>query len=255
MPSRDALLEIDVGRGDDAHVDAGRPRFADRQDLPLLEEAQELRLDVERQVADLVEEDRAAGRGADDARLIGDRAGEAAAPVPEQLAVGQLARRAGAVVGEEHRFAARRAGVDRARDQILAGAALAGDQHRQVAALEALDQIGDALHRGAGADEPGNQRLERPLDRAGDRLGRPLARGAELESLAQHGAQRAEPLQRRAARTAAPPRPPRSRGADPSRPIVSTAISGVDGRRRPIAPPRRPWRAPSRASQPAAATT
>ena len=118
---------------------------------------------------------RAAGGGAEHARLIGDRAGEAAAPVAEQLAVGQLAGRAGAVVGQEHRVAARRPGVDGARDQVLAGAALAGDEHRQVAALQALDLIGDALHRGAGADEPGNQRLERSLDRA-RRPARPDAR-------------------------------------------------------------------------------
>ena len=149
----DALLEIGVGRGDDADVDALRPRVADRQHLALLEEPQQLRLHVERQVADLVEEERAADRGPQHAGLIGDRAGEAAAAVAEQLAVGQLARRARAVVGQEHVRAARRSGVNRARDEVLAGAALAGDQHGQVVALQPLNLIGDALHRGAGADE------------------------------------------------------------------------------------------------------
>ena len=60
----DALLEIGVGRGHDADVDARGTRLADRQDFPLLEEAQQLRLHVDRQVADLVEEERAADRGA-----------------------------------------------------------------------------------------------------------------------------------------------------------------------------------------------
>ena len=56
----DALLEIGVGRGDDPDVDPLRARVADRQHLALLEEPQQLRLHVERQVADFVEEQRAA---------------------------------------------------------------------------------------------------------------------------------------------------------------------------------------------------
>ena len=52
----DPLLEIGVGRREHAHVDRLRPRFPDRHDLALLEESQQLRLDVERQVADFVEE-------------------------------------------------------------------------------------------------------------------------------------------------------------------------------------------------------
>ena len=103
---RDPLLEVGVGGRDDADVDARRARLADRHDLPLLEESQQLRLHVERQIADLVEKDRAADGGADHAGLVGHRAGEAAAPVAEQLAVGELAGRAGAVVGQEHRGAA-----------------------------------------------------------------------------------------------------------------------------------------------------
>ena len=95
-----------------------------------------------------------------------DRAGEAAAAMAEQLAVGELARRGRAVVGQERGGAARRADVDGARDQLLAGAALAGDQHRQVVALQPLNLIDDARHRGAGAEESRQQRLERALDRA-----------------------------------------------------------------------------------------
>ena len=64
----DALFEVGVGGGDHAHVDALRPRLADRHDLALLEEAQQLRLHVERQVADFVEEQRAARRRAHQTR-------------------------------------------------------------------------------------------------------------------------------------------------------------------------------------------
>ena len=54
-----------------------------------------------------------------------------------------------------------------------------GDQHGQVVALQALDLLRDALHGGAGADEAGQQRLERSLDLPRRRLDRALAGAAQ----------------------------------------------------------------------------
>ena len=86
---------------------------------------------------------------------------------------------------------------------------------------------------GAGADEAGKQRLERSLDRARRRLGRPLARRAQLESLAQHRAQRAEALQHR--RRERPHRRHRGharrrsrRGRSPRRPAAPTPAPPSD---------------------------
>src|SRR5438876_7377785 len=107
----------------------------------MLEKPQQLGLHVERQVANLVEEQRAAGRRSHKAELIRYRSGEAASPMTEQLAVGQLAPRGGAVVRQEHRGAAVRADVNGAGDELLAGAAFARDQHRQVVALHALNLL------------------------------------------------------------------------------------------------------------------
>ena len=67
-------------------------RLADRVHLAGLEEAQQLGLDVEAGVADFVEEERAAGGGADDALEVLDGAGEGAAAVAEQLRVQHVAR-------------------------------------------------------------------------------------------------------------------------------------------------------------------
>ena len=69
-----------------------RARFADRMDLAALEEAQQLRLDGGIEVADFVEEQRAALGGADDAGKRVDGAGERAAAVAEQLALDEVAR-------------------------------------------------------------------------------------------------------------------------------------------------------------------
>ena len=74
-----------------AHVDADRLVAADALELLLLQRAQELRLRLERHVADLVEEERAAVGGLELALAARDRAGERAALVAEELALDQLA--------------------------------------------------------------------------------------------------------------------------------------------------------------------
>ena len=61
-------LEVGVGRGDDADVDGEGVRLAERVDLAGLEEAQQLRLQVETELADLVEKQGAALGGSDETR-------------------------------------------------------------------------------------------------------------------------------------------------------------------------------------------
>src|SRR5512144_2875666 len=56
----DTLLQLGVGRGDDARVHRHRARPAERMDLTLLEGPEELGLRGEGHVADLVEEQGAA---------------------------------------------------------------------------------------------------------------------------------------------------------------------------------------------------
>ena len=118
-----------MGRGDHADVDAPLLRRADRAQRACLEHAQQLRLQRERHLADLVEQQRAAiGRG-EQAGVIVGRAGERALDVAEQLALEQLLGQRRAVERDERLLRARARAVDRARDRALAGAGLAGDQH------------------------------------------------------------------------------------------------------------------------------
>src|SRR4029079_12564627 len=79
----DHLLEIAVGGGEDAHVDGDAPPPAELLDLPFLQDAQELGLKGERDVADLVEED---GAAAGELELAGpglDAGGDAALDAEE----------------------------------------------------------------------------------------------------------------------------------------------------------------------------
>ena len=97
----DLVLEVSVRRADHAHVDRLRDGRADRQDLALLQNPEELRLRLRRHVADLVQEQGAFVRRLQQAGLVLRGAGERALPVPEQLAFDQILRKRGAVDGLE----------------------------------------------------------------------------------------------------------------------------------------------------------
>src|SRR4030095_15938859 len=86
---------------DDARVDGAPGRAPDGADLVLLEDAEQLRLQGGAHVADLVEEDRAAVGLREQPRRIGDRPGEAAAQVAEQLALEERVGERAAVDGDE----------------------------------------------------------------------------------------------------------------------------------------------------------
>ena len=66
---RDELLQIAVRRRDEAHVDADRLDAADALELALLQRAEELHLHLDGDLADLVEEERAAVRELEAPRL------------------------------------------------------------------------------------------------------------------------------------------------------------------------------------------
>ena len=100
-PLLDGGLEVAVGRGDEADVERHLAVAADRPHRPLLQRAQQLRLQRERQLADLVEEERAAVRLHEEARARAARVGEGAARVAEQLALEQRLGHRGAVDGDE----------------------------------------------------------------------------------------------------------------------------------------------------------
>ena len=93
-------------RGDDAHVDLDVTRVAEAPDLLLLEGAQELHLQVERQLADLVEEQRPAAGLLEEPAPICGGVGERALLVPEQLALEEVLGDGAAVDGDERRVLA-----------------------------------------------------------------------------------------------------------------------------------------------------
>ena len=158
-----------MGRRDDAHVGLDRRAPADRRVLALLQHAQQPRLRLERHVADLVEEQRAALGLLEAALRARLGAGEGALLVAEQLALDQFARDRRHVDRHERALPALAEVVQHARDQLLAGAALAVDHHGQVGLRQAGEDAIDLLHRRRAADERqllAFDLLRRPLRRA-----------------------------------------------------------------------------------------
>src|SRR5688572_26296562 len=146
-------LDIAVRRGQDANVDLEHLVAAHPLDLPLLQHAKELRLHRERHITHLVEEQRAAARALKLPAALLCRARERSRLVAEHLALDKLARDGGAVHLLERTPRALGRGVDRPRDELLAGAPLARDEHSGARPRRPRDLLAELDHRAALADK------------------------------------------------------------------------------------------------------
>ncbi|SVK48402.1 Uncharacterized protein conserved in bacteria [Acinetobacter baumannii] len=146
-------FQVLVRGGDDAHVDLHRRIAADSVKLAVRQHPQQARLHVERHIADLVEEQRAAV-GLFKAPLTDlVRAGEGAFLVAEQLGLDQILGNSGHVQGDERRLGARAVAVQRMRHQLFAGAGFAVDQHADRRTRQPADDAKHVLHRRRFADD------------------------------------------------------------------------------------------------------
>ena len=91
-PACTSVFELAVGCGNQPDIRLALARLAESFVGPIVEEPQEARLSVGRQVADLVEQQRAALGLLDLARHVGDRPGEGALAMTEEGARHQVAR-------------------------------------------------------------------------------------------------------------------------------------------------------------------
>src|SRR5262249_50624702 len=140
-------------RRDDARFGALRPLGAYGIVFPFLEHAEKLGLEFGARVADLVEEDRAAAREVEAAAARAGGAGERALHVTEQLTLEQCRWKRGAVERDERLVPRRAVVVDRARDELLAGAGLAANEHVGAHRGGLADELVRGQHRRIPADE------------------------------------------------------------------------------------------------------
>jgi hypothetical protein len=99
MVPLDLGLDVAIGRRDDATVAVLEGLGPERPVETIFEEAQQLGLDVARELADLVEEERAVGGDLDESGLVADRAAErASSPLSKALFSGTTGRPARAAI-------------------------------------------------------------------------------------------------------------------------------------------------------------
>ena len=101
------LCEVAIGGGNQTHVHRDGARAAEALDLALLQRAQELGLEVEREFANFIEKERAFVGELDAADLAGDGAGECALLMAEEFALKKAGGNGGAVELDKGALAAR----------------------------------------------------------------------------------------------------------------------------------------------------
>src|SRR6185437_16823938 len=106
----------------------------DSSERALLQYAKQFRLQLERQLTYLVQEDRAAARDFEQASLHGPRIGEGTALVAEELALQKGFRNRGTVYRNEGIVGMGGARVDSARKELLPCPCLTADEHCRSAA-------------------------------------------------------------------------------------------------------------------------
>jgi len=121
--------------------------------------ARQPRLQVQRQLSDLVDEQGAAGGALERARMFGVRARERALLVAEQLALHQGGRHGRAIEDHERLGGARAGAVDRPGQHVLPGSGLADQGQRHVGGRQTYEVV----------QHPDHQRRARHHPSEGDR--------------------------------------------------------------------------------------
>src|SRR5262249_38333715 len=144
----DLVLQVLIGRGHHAGIDADRPALPNALELALLQDAQQLHLELEAEAGNLVEEDRAAVSRLEAARLVVDGPREGALDVAEQFAFQEVLAQCPAVDADIRAVGALAELVDAAGDQLLAGAGFADQEHAGARRRHQASQAEDLAHGG-----------------------------------------------------------------------------------------------------------
>src|SRR5688500_12720906 len=149
----DHLREVAISRGHETDVDADRPVAAEPLELLLLQDAEKLRLQLERNVSNFIEKQRAAVRELEPSDLLRDGARKRASLVPEELALEKSGRNGGTVQLDERARPAAAQIVNGTSDKLFARAGLPLDEHGRVRRRHDLDLCEHVFERRAVADD------------------------------------------------------------------------------------------------------
>ena len=154
------FMQVLVGGTQHAHIHRNFLAATDTLNDALLQEAQQLGLQRRGHIADLVQEQRATGRGFDLARCLPGRTGKGAFFIAEQLALQQVLGNRSTVNGDKASFLSLAQLMQRLGHQLLTGTRLAQDQHRGIRRRDLFHRAADLQHAGTASDHPFKRRLE-----------------------------------------------------------------------------------------------
>ncbi len=123
------LFKILMSGRDDAHVHLERLAGADALESLFLQHAEQLGLDFKRNIANLVQEERASIRQLEPPDLVFMRARESSLDVAKQLALQESRRQGGAMNFDESLVAPRAVGMQGAGEKFFAGATFTANQN------------------------------------------------------------------------------------------------------------------------------
>ena len=144
-----------MGRGDNTHVHLHRRITAHAVKLPVGQHAQQTGLNVQRHIADLIQEQRAAVSLFEAPLANGICAGKRPFFVPEQFGFNQVLRDRRHIQGDKRRFCPRAVAMQGMGHKLFTGPRFAVDQDADGGAGQTANNAKYVLHRRRFADDVG----------------------------------------------------------------------------------------------------
>src|SRR5579864_6048015 len=148
----DHRLQVPIGCSDEPDVRPDSPIAADTFELLVLDSAEQLRLELERHFADLVEKERTSMRQLEASDLLCHRSGERALFVPKQLAFEQTGRDRRAVHFDEAALLPAAQFVNGAGYELLSRPCFTQYQNGCIGGRHYLNAVQNRLESGALTD-------------------------------------------------------------------------------------------------------
>ena len=147
------LLQVAVGRRDDADVQVARLGFANAADFVVLQKAQEFHLGGGRELADFVQEQRTAVRGLEQALLVARGTGVRSLLGTEKFAFDEVFRDGPAVDCDERLRGALAVAVHDVREEFLAGTGFARNEDGTGRRGDLVNRLQNLAHLGGVAQQ------------------------------------------------------------------------------------------------------
>src|SRR6266566_690389 len=144
--SLNGLLQVPVCRGNDPHVHADGLVTADPLEVALLEHAEQLRLQLQRQIPDLVQEERTPVGELKPPNASSQSARECTLLMSKQFALDQAGGQGGTIDLDQRPVTSRAQIVQRPGHQLLASSRFADEQDRRIGRGDRLDKPEHPLH-------------------------------------------------------------------------------------------------------------